>query len=524
MANLIDTTSRILSQNTICFETRNINQEQIPVTFEDANFGILNFTAVTSEETTDKIELLLIVDCSGSMSDMCSDRRTKMQHIIHTLKNMIIFFLEHPNAKINVTINAFDTQIYQIVPRTTITAENIDEIILKVSKIIPRGSTNIEFALRKSSEEINYLKTKFPENIIYHIFMTDGDATDGSKDIELLQSIVANHHDVTNAFVGFGIDHDATLLNGVSSSGKSNYYFIDKLESAGLVYGEILHGMVYKLLTDSEIIIENGLIYNFKTNTWDESLQIGDIISEANKTFNIISDDPEQCKVNIRGCNGDLHVLFPSTHIENADLSIHVYRQRTLQLLYEVNDYCNRKRINDNDNQDIFGHHHGIRNIFDEEMKNLKLKMANLMEEIKKYMTDNQLEDNKVLKNLCDDIYICFRTFGTKFGIMYCTARQNSQGTQRQYTVSSTIDDNNDLNNNLNRTIRRRGVPIIPVLQRQTNSIDFDDVQILNHNVSDFYDTPYLTLQATQVMREISGTINFEELEDDSSIYTQKIN
>jgi len=111
MANLIDITSNILSQNTICFKTRNINIEQIPVPIDDAKFGILNFTAVTSGETSDELEFLFLVDCSGSMSDACSDGRSKMQHIIYTLKNMIIFFHEHPNIKINITINAFDTQI-----------------------------------------------------------------------------------------------------------------------------------------------------------------------------------------------------------------------------------------------------------------------------------------------------------------------------------------------------------------------------------------------------------------------------
>ena len=90
MANLIDITTNVLSQNTICFETRNINVEQIPVPIQDAKFGILNFVAVTAEETKDEIDFVFIVDCSGSMSDKCSDGRSKIQHIIHTLKNIHI--------------------------------------------------------------------------------------------------------------------------------------------------------------------------------------------------------------------------------------------------------------------------------------------------------------------------------------------------------------------------------------------------------------------------------------------------
>lgn len=537
MANLIDITSNILSQNTICFETRDINPEQIPVPIEDAKFGILNFTAVTSEEISDEIDFLLVVDCSGSMTDACSDGRSKMQHIIHTLKNMIIFFHEHPNTKINVTINAFDTKIYSIVSRTKITDENINEIINKIEKITPRGSTNIEYALIKSAEEITRLKSEFPSNHINHIFMTDGEATDGSKDIDILQSNVIP--DITNAFIGFGVQHDATLLNAISSIGKSAYYFIDKLESAGLVYGEILHSIVYKLINDPEINIENGLIYNFKTNNWVTSLQIGDIVSESNKTFNIISCNPDECKAHIKGRVGDIIVLFPAFIIEPSDLSRQIYRQRTLQLLYEVNVFCSRKRsdyylqncslirhinqqyMNEQSNQ-----------TFEREKKVLKLKLANFIEEIKKYITENNLEHDRLLKNLCDDIYISLRTFDTKFGSMYCTARQTSQGTQRQYTASS-IEVTEEIYENRSIFTRNNRQINIPVLMRQTNSYDidnFDDdftLPIIDHTLSDFNDTPYLTPQATQLMREISrpnhDNNNYDDDNDVSSILTQEI-
>jgi hypothetical protein len=514
MANLIDITTNILAQNTICFDTRTIDSELIPLPIDNAKFGILNFTAVTTEETSEELDFLLVVDCSGSMSDACADGRSKMQHIIHTLKNMILFFHEHPNTKINVTVNAFDTQIYSVISRTKITDDNLNEIITKIEKIIPRNSTNIEFALRKSAEEISKLQTEFPNNVINHIFMTDGEATDGSKDIDILKNII--NPNITNAFIGFGIEHDAVLLNGISSVGKSSYYFIDKLESSGLVYGEILHGIIYKLIRQAEIAIENGLIYNFKTNTWVNSLLIGDIVSEANKIYNIVSSNPDDCRVNIKGHVHDLIVVFPSTLIESTDLSIQIYRQRTLQMLYEINQFCNRKGNNDDLNDyriSYFIHNRNDSSIqeVENEKKTLKLKLSNFLEEIKKYMTDNNLEENKILKNLCDDIYVCFITFETKFGTMYCTARQTSQGTQRQYTVS-TIGITQTIYTN--KIMRFNNItPSIPSLNRQNNAFIDDDLPeefgltITQHTMSDFADTPYLTPQATQVMSEINRPI-----------------
>ena len=485
MANLIDITSNILSQNTICFETREINQELIPNPIQNANFGIINFTAITSEEIYEEIDFLFVIDCSGSMSYACSDGISKMNHIIHTLKNIILFFHEHPNININITINAFDTTIYPIVSRTKVTDYNFNKIIYKIEKIVPRGSTNIEYALKKSSNIINNLLNEFPTNNINHIFMTDGEANEGSKDIALLQSILNPR--VTNTFIGFGIDHDASLLNAISSINKGAYHFIDKLDSAGLVYGEILHGILYKLITNSEIIIENGLVYDFKTNKWVNSLSIGDIASEANKIYNIISNVPNKCKVNIKGSVGDLVVLFPSSLNETSDLTNQIYRQRTLQLLYEVNDFCNRKRTYDDSHDDniLYFEHE---NTFEHENNDLQIKLTNFIQEIKKYITDNNLEEDKFLKNLCDDIYVCYRTIGTRFGTMFCTARQTSQGTQRQYTASSITED---IYNS----------PRIPVLNRQ----------IIQHDMSNFDDTPYLTPQATEVMREISKIVKHSD-------------
>lgn len=512
MDSFIDITQNILSQNTICFETRFIDNKYINVPIDGANFGILEFKAVTASETNDTIEFIFVVDCSGSMSDRCADGRSKMQHITHTLKNMILFFNNHPNINLFITINAFDTQIYKIVERTNITKDNSVEILKKIDDITPLGSTNIELALLDSARNIEQIKNLYPTHKINHIFMTDGEANDGSTDIHELQGHIINN--VTNIFIGFGIDHDATLLNGISSVGKGAYYFIDKLESSGLVYGEILHSIIYKLLTDPEITITNGLIYDYKNNSWVEKLRICDIISESNKIFNIASNNPDECKVEIKAslCPW-LNTIFPSTRIENTDLTCHLYRQRTLQILFEVNEFFKKTRENrlmDNDIFSLINRRNRNRendSLYDEK-NDIKMRLFNFITEMKNYISDNNLENNKILKNLCDDIYVCYRTFDTKYGDMFCTARQTSQGTQRIYTVSNTDDidiNGNDIyssydNNNLS------------IFNRQLNvtnhglDLPFDDnlLNILNHEVSNFEDTPYLTPQATNVIMSIN--------------------
>jgi len=526
----------MLSRNTLCFETKNyVDREKIPLPLEyngnKCNFGVLNIQATTVNETTDELDFLFVIDCSGSMSDMCADGRTKMQHIIHTLKNMILFLTGNKNMNVNITINAFDSKWYSIVPRIRLTDENHNEILKKINNIQPNGSTNIEFALTCAAEQIGLIQTLYPDNRINHIFMTDGEATCGSTNFQLLRGLVSQS--VSNAFIGFGINHDSALLNSLSVGIKSEYYFIDKLENAGLVYGEILHSIVYKVLKDVTIYIENGMIYDYKNNSWTNTLEIGDIVSEANKFYNIVSDDYECCSAKLIDGNSDIYSFVKE---DKQDLTIHMFRQRTLQLLYEANLVTNNNRSNN--------YHPVQKRMNTEDCMKMKEKLTHLMNEMKQYMDQDQHQNqyqhqdqnNKFIKNLCDDIYICHRTFGTKYGGMYCSARQRSQGTQRQYTVSAPPLHNDGYFDSImtqnmfsHRTpVRRNLYRSIGVLNdniENENHINddpysiFDRPTIVNtmfdHDLSDFTSSPYLTAQATQVMRFVSSGMNKSNENDD---------
>jgi hypothetical protein len=219
----------------------------------------------------------------------------------------------------------------------------------------------------------------------------------------------------------------------------------------------------------------------------------------------------------------DNYIVMNKLFDRNVDYTRYIYRQKTLQLLSDLNDYSKKTS----------------------EMKiYLKNNIRDLFSEIKKYMVDNELRDDKFLKNLCDDIYIAYRTLGTKYGSMYTYARQTSQGTQRCYTMSQTpvfmesddLDDTdtNDLELGLDQTINKL-LPRQPRLLRNNyfdGSIDINDIftrrsdlndneDILMHHMTDFDDMPYVTPTATMLMREVSG-LNFTFDSLDEFVNTQE--
>ena len=414
------------------------------VPFPGAKFGLLNLQAVTSGPSDIIHELILVVDNSGSMGEKCpgDNDKTQMDQAIHTLKNIVGYLEENPNIKAYVTIFKFDDKFIKVVDRTNVTEENYNSIEKSISKIRPNGGTDIGNALQETTKYISELKVLYHDHQISHIFMTDGEVTTGEKRPDRLKMLVDK--DIYNYFIGYGSKHDAKLLGTLSDFEKSSYHYIDALEKTGFVFGEILHNITHKMLYDCEIVVENGVIYNYKTNLYTNTLYIGDIITESNKVYHLFTDIPSTCYIHLKTRAYPSRELL-ETHIfqeTDHDLNFvnYAFRHRTLTLLGEVKQ-CQEKY--DNSPRYIYD-----RNYFNPEgLQIYKKNLQDLFDEMRQiYMSTN----DKFIKMLCDDIHISQKTFGTKYGNMCISSRQTSQGTQRIYTVNTTPLDSVKVTVNVN--------------------------------------------------------------------------
>jgi len=470
--------------------------------FENAKFGLLNLQAIACEPSDITHELVLTIDHSGSM-----DTDFKIVQAIYTLKNIVGYLEEHPNIKANVTIFKFDSIFTKVLDRTNITEENYKSIEKTIEKIRSRGGTNIELALKETTKYINTLKTLYPTHQISHIFLTDGEVTEGEDNTDILKQLVDK--DIYNYFIGYGKDHDAKLLGILSNFQKSSYHYIDAIEKAGLVFGEILHGITHKLLYDCEIVVENGVIYNYNSNLYTDKLYVGDIVGESNKVYHLFTDNPSSCYVHLKTkedttSNEPLEIhIFQKT---NHDLSFvnYAYRHRTLTLLSEVKE-CQEKYDN-NKNKKV-----GDKGYFSyNNISGCKIKMQKLFNEMLKFMEDNNDKQNKFIKILCDDIHISMKTIGTQYGRMSINSRQTSQGTQRIYTVNTTpLDRDKGVANT-----RSFGYDSDDDCQKAPSHlvVDIDIYEVSNNCMED---SPYLTQTAKNVMRSISYVSSSDSEKDD---------
>jgi hypothetical protein len=418
-------------------------------------FGKIKLNINKFPITKKYLDLEFNIDNSGSMSDVCPDGKTKMVHMNFTVENILRYLQEH-GVSATVCINTFDDKIKNIVKSQELNSENIEGITREIRKIRPVGGTDIGKVLEM---EAAFVKPEDYTSERIFLMFTDGQAVNGITSKGILKEIADKISDTTTIVtIGCGTDHDYHLLSSIASRRNSNYKFIGKLEEAAMACGEVLDKILNKILKNVEINVQNGEIYDWKTNQWTNKIQTENIVGECDKTYNIRSLTPTEFGIIINGTIVETDEPFEHSITDknmDQDLKKDEWRQKTLELLFEVNEY-NKTCIQTS-----------------ELSRELKSKLKELMINMKKYMDDNKLRDDLFMKMLTDDIFTAHTTFGTAHGHMYVASRQTSQATQG-------IHNNTVFNNSLYRqTQSYSGMPdLVPITRGLTcrvQQMDEDD-------------------------------------------------
>ncbi len=258
------------------------------------------------------IHYIFTIDVSASMTELCKDMNTKFYHCKSTLKNLLSFLYEeiymsdHPvsTSVTSFEIITFESSSKVVLPKTHLPNDQteFEELLCRIDQSISEdGScTNIESAFHTihnsicQPKETSIVQT---QTQIVQIFMTDGDITSGETDQSNLISILENclvENNVLSYFIGFGTDHNSSLLrNFCQSFPKSEYFVVDSIENSDLVYSEIIHSILYAPYTDIELgvlassssssIIESIEFYDWKLNLWTSKLYLGRLVAGSHR-------------------------------------------------------------------------------------------------------------------------------------------------------------------------------------------------------------------------------------------------
>ena len=372
----------------------------------------------TGSAPTKKIDIRFKIDNSGSMSDLCGDGRRKMEHVLFAAEQLIRKIQESPNVTATASMDSFDDDIKNIFSDKELTPESVREISQKMMSIVPCGSTNIYKALKKETDR---LANADPTVISLFVLLTDGQATTGKyTDHAGLQKQASMIHPETMIIlVGCGLDHDNKLFTGIQRQRRnSEYLFVSDIEKTMETCSETIYKILNTTATKVTIDVQGGEIYNWLTNTWDPSIEVSNLSAGMEKTYNVRTEDPEAFRATLSAMDPitlERWVFEVTERGIGENLEIDKYRQKTLETLFEANK-ANR-----------------VMSRSSESVREAKKALTALMVEMKKYMDENGLREDKMMKLLCDDIWTCHQTIGTMYGEMYTCARQTSQATQSIY-------------------------------------------------------------------------------------------
>ena len=442
-----------------------INESEVSEHRAQYQFGVLEISTPDKDALPHTWDVKLDVDCSGSMSDICIDGRTKLQHIKHVLSNILRLFASYRNIIFNVSIEAFDDTLHSVFDFVHITPDNVEENIAKINAIHPIGQTNLVLPLKNTKEQMSKRLSAFPANRRLHLLLTDGNDTCCNLSKTIVNTVDVQYDTI---IFGFGQDHDAKTLMAIGEKPFCEYAFIAELEKAGIVYGEYIHNVLYRCIEGLTVLLQNAEIYCWKTNTWSSTLCIGNIASGLTKSYYVRTTHHVETvcgQINGRECVLDdthcefmklnefetmPHLISEDGEIDANDFKDHSLRFKTLELLYEVahlNDIDNTEAIDETITSPLHVFPPGWFTPKKSEKycakeKVIKEKILALYRIIRDYKVDTygESEPNTLLSSLMDDLYIARRSFDSDNGHLYTMARQRTQGTQNVYSPSN-IDD-----------------------------------------------------------------------------------
>jgi hypothetical protein len=440
-----------------------------PILYPGEEFGILDITMKKTDIVNTPLFLLFTIDKTGSMMEIGNGYIPKMNYVKQTFKNMISY-LSTQMIEVYIRVHSFNTTVDVDIENERITPENVTALCAKIDALVAESSTNIELALKTAKETLAAYADSYPDHQIAHVFMTDGEPTIGDHRPDVLASLV--DPTFSNIFFGFGMQHNVLLMKTLASHKTSDYQFVDNMENTALIYGEVIHQFLYPAMKNIEIGVTNGLIYDWITNQWTESIYENVFVSEAKKTYQVKSSTKDRMIVEIR-CKEQNECEVMDTIwtlpdlideqdcIIERDLSKYIYRQQVQSVLFEANA-IGRKDYN-------------IINAFKQN------KLRDVFRKMRRYMRIHDLIEDPFMKVLCDDIIITYNTIGTHRSNYYSTARQSSQGRQRTYNVTTndSFEDDQLLGARSRNHIQRQNAMgqnvMTPRLARQKTATFYPD-------------------------------------------------
>ena len=502
-----------LQNNMIFSKNLNLNLKPNP------NFGILKIEAKSIDKPLIKhLKMYLNIDISGSMSEHCRDGKEKIHHIRTIIKNLLRELYNFKEQKIAIIVNGFESTVHKIMDIDNLLEQSLlVNVLPKIEKLVPLNSTNIEKALKTATKilDLKIESDSNKENKVVHIMLTDGNATEGITNPDILKTFMPSS--CKNILLGIGNDYDAKALKTISSSNPTaTFKHINEAETAGLCVGEIIHSLLFEVVSDLKITIQNGKIYDYINGEWAQTIHVDSIASEQTKVYHIKRDTDAQIQIVAHlewTANNTQHQCVIDTNTED-DLTQYQFRQEVLEMLHnaslvthnttnETNVFFDEMFDHAQDSfvpyeekhREYYQKKQKERDERTQQIKDIKKQLKGLLIQILKHMDDNNLQEDMFYITLCKDLKVSIDSIGSQNADLYISTRLTSQGSQETYSYNPESNEVEDevANEEEDEVVDKVEEELITSFNNKNN----------NRNM---LKSPYTTPRQAKLMRDISST------------------
>ncbi|XP_003383100.1 PREDICTED: uncharacterized protein LOC100635885 [Amphimedon queenslandica] len=266
-------------------------------------------------ESRAPVDIVAVIDKSGSMHG------EKLDLVKETLE----FVIDQLKDTDRLSVVTYDTNVKVDFGLTTMNQENKERSKVTVKAIRDGSSTNLCGGLLKGMEQI-IGRTGTKAQVASVLLLTDGLANVGISNREGIMEEMRKvldpkpgntPFDGTIYTFGFGSDHDARLLESVSTQGGGVYYYIDSAEKIPESFADCLGGLLSVMGQNLTLKLEAGentSILNVHTNkptTWKTKgkcceITMGDLQSEEERDILLELQLPAVADMSQQGIIGKL--------------------------------------------------------------------------------------------------------------------------------------------------------------------------------------------------------------------------
>jgi uncharacterized protein YegL len=201
-------------------------------------------------EARQPVHLCCLIDTSGSM---------EIDAKLENVKRSLHFLLDFLGPDDKVSIITFSETARTILSQVAVTAGEKENIRARISIMRPETNTNLSASIVECRSTLTTDTANIKQGVI---LLTDGHANLGltrPQDIlELVQNTITRFSGTSISCVGYGCDHNAELLQSISTEGGGSYYMVNNLEDVATVFGNILGGLISCTAQQVRVVLPMG--------------------------------------------------------------------------------------------------------------------------------------------------------------------------------------------------------------------------------------------------------------------------